>query len=232
MNGDGDEVAPRLPGGSPHDRQDNALSEPQSFGAGDAAPSWSRNDVQRPALRLRLLIDCRTAFADVEVLQTMTLIERLQADPEGPWADLSPVRLAALLREYGIGSAEIRFPAPVGCVKGYRRVDFRDAWERYLSVHDGTVGPYQGGLPVAQVEDRPSWRPVKQGAGAFTRVTVNLTPKTLEAIDTICRSTGGNRTECLNRGVQIFAWIQGHLDAGDKVCVIDREGHATQIRVF
>jgi len=84
--------------------------------------------------RIRLLADCRTAFADRDAIPTTELIDRLKADPEAPWAEyagtgLTAMRLATLLREYDINSTTIRFPT--GQAKGYRHVDFTDAWQRY-----------------------------------------------------------------------------------------------------
>ncbi|MEU6997191.1 DUF3631 domain-containing protein [Nonomuraea sp. NPDC046570] len=84
--------------------------------------------------RVRLLADCRTAFATDTALPTATLLERLKADPEAPWADYGPagltaMKLGVILREYDIRSATIRFPT--GQAKGYQRIDFADAWTRY-----------------------------------------------------------------------------------------------------
>jgi hypothetical protein len=85
--------------------------------------------------RVRLLIDCRTAFADHDAIPTAVLLERLRRDPEAPWGDYGPTGLTAmklgkLLREYDIHSANIRFPG-LGQAKGYHRTDFADAWTRY-----------------------------------------------------------------------------------------------------
>ena len=86
--------------------------------------------------RIRLLADCRAAFGDADALPTTTLVTRLRSDPEAPWCDhgpagITPMRLAAMLREYDIRSANIRFGEPIGQVKGYYRADFTDAWARY-----------------------------------------------------------------------------------------------------
>jgi hypothetical protein len=86
--------------------------------------------------RIQLLTDCRAAFGAEEALPTGALLERLKADEESPWSrydgtGLTPIKLAALLREYEIRSTTIRFPAPVGQTKGYRAGDFADAWLRY-----------------------------------------------------------------------------------------------------
>ncbi len=82
--------------------------------------------------RIRLLADCRAAFGDAEALPTATLITRLRSDPEAPWSDhgpagITPMRLGAMLRDYDIRSANIRFGEPIGQVKGYYRADFADA---------------------------------------------------------------------------------------------------------
>ncbi len=86
--------------------------------------------------RIRLLADCRAAFGAAAALPTTVLINRLRADPEAPWCDhgpegITPKRLATLLRDYDIRSANIRFGEPIGQVKGYERADFTDAWTRY-----------------------------------------------------------------------------------------------------
>jgi hypothetical protein len=101
-------------------------------------------------LRVRLLIDCRTAFGDVPALPTTALLHMLRSDPEAPWDSygprgegLTPMRLGALLREYDIRSANIRFPNGTQS-KGYTRGDFLDAWQRYCptdQVDDGDQAP-------------------------------------------------------------------------------------------
>jgi hypothetical protein len=85
--------------------------------------------------RIRLLIDCHAAFGNETAIPTTILLQRLKADPEAPWLDyghhgLTAMKLGALLREYDIRSATIRF-AGVGQAKGYHRADFTDAWRRY-----------------------------------------------------------------------------------------------------
>lgn len=86
--------------------------------------------------RLRVLIDCRTAFGDLDAIPTAVLLDRLKADPEGRWAEyggagLTPMKLGVLLKEYEITSGNIRFPQPIGQTKGYKRAAFTDAWTRY-----------------------------------------------------------------------------------------------------
>jgi len=85
-----------------------------------------------------LLQDIKTMFeaSTLDYLTSKTIIERLTADPEKPWAEWSrgkPITekgVAGLLHEYRIISRTV---GPKGSTaKGYRRADFEDVWERYL----------------------------------------------------------------------------------------------------
>lgn len=92
-------------------------------------------DTGEVSTRIRLLMDCRSAFGDHDAIPTTVLLERLKSDREAPWADYGPagltaMKLGVLLREYDIRSATIRFPG-LGQAKGYQRADFTDAWTRY-----------------------------------------------------------------------------------------------------
>ncbi|MFF5262010.1 DUF3631 domain-containing protein [Actinomadura viridis] len=97
------------------------------------------DDHQETSTRLRLLTDCRTAFGTDTALPTAVLLDRLKADPEAPWVDYGPsgltaMKLGAMLREYDIRSANVRFPG--GQAKGFKRADFADAWARYCPADD------------------------------------------------------------------------------------------------
>jgi Protein of unknown function (DUF3631) len=101
--------------------------------------------------RARLLADCRTAFDQDTALPTERLLERLNADPEAPWADRGPAgltgrRLGILLSDYGISSHNIRFPDGTQR-KGYTRADFTDAWTRYCP-HDHDPEDTAGYRPI------------------------------------------------------------------------------------
>ncbi len=111
------------------------------------------DDNGQPSNRIRLLADCRTAFGTETALPTATLLERLKADPEAPWADYGPngltaMKLGVILREYDIRSGNIRFPDGTQA-KGYQRVDFADAWARYCPtlepLPEGDVVPFGRG---------------------------------------------------------------------------------------
>ncbi|MFD4191374.1 MULTISPECIES: DUF3631 domain-containing protein [Amycolatopsis] len=116
--------------------------------------------------RLRLLIDCRTAFADDLALPTAELLHRLRGLEESPWREFGPtgltaMKLGTLLKEYGIRSATIRFPGS-GQAKGYQRADFADAWSRYAPELDTSAGgepsqPYQPHNPSSDPVRLDEW---------------------------------------------------------------------------
>ena len=89
-------------------------------------------------LRTRILVDIRRAFAAEgapAVLRTSRLLDYLNADKEAPWAEygasgLTPRGLQLLLQDYGISSANRRFPDGTQA-KGFARNQFLDAWARY-----------------------------------------------------------------------------------------------------
>ena len=118
------------------------------------------------SVQTRLLIDTRAAFEADDALPTHTLLERLKADEEAPWATfgpagLTPRRLGLLLREFDITSRNVRLKKPDGTdyqVKGFRREDFEDSWARYCPTDEaedeaGTAG--EQGFP-AMTRPNPS----------------------------------------------------------------------------
>src|SRR5262249_35112458 len=84
---------------------------------------------------IRLLTDIRTVFAAEQQMSSKALIAGLVGIEDAPWGDLKgkPLDdrgLAHRLRQYGLKSKNLRIGA--GVVKGYARMDFADAWSRYV----------------------------------------------------------------------------------------------------
>ncbi|MEO3799961.1 DUF3631 domain-containing protein [Nonomuraea sp. B1E8] len=118
------------------------------------------DDNGQTSARVRLLADCRTAFGTDPALPTATLLERLKADPEAPWADYGPtgltaMKLGVILREYEIRSANIRFTDGTQA-KGYQRADFTDAWARYCPTPTPPDAPPHAEIPLFEGGSRPS----------------------------------------------------------------------------
>ncbi|MEV4248730.1 DUF3631 domain-containing protein [Streptosporangium canum] len=133
---------------------------PERARAAVLALTAEADDNSQTSTRVRLLADCRTAFGADPVLPTATLLEKLKADPEAPWADygpagLSAMKLGVILREYEIRSANIRFPDG-SQVKGYQRADFLDAWARYCPLPTAPKTPDHSEIPLFEGGSRPS----------------------------------------------------------------------------
>jgi hypothetical protein len=84
---------------------------------------------------VRLLTDMRTVLGDNDQLATSTILDKLHALDESPWADIrgKPLNdrgLAMRLRPYRIKPRTIRVGDATP--RGYRRTDFVSAWKRYL----------------------------------------------------------------------------------------------------
>ncbi|MFD3946808.1 DUF3631 domain-containing protein [Streptomyces sp. NPDC058579] len=98
----------------------------------------AEQDQDHSALNIRLLADIRRAFAsegNPAVIRTGRLLSILNEDAESPWPEysdkgLTPRGLQILLNDYGIRSANRRFPDGFQA-KGFTRLQFTDAWARY-----------------------------------------------------------------------------------------------------
>lgn len=93
----------------------------------------------KPSLGVQLLKGIREAFGDRDLISSRELVDLLSGDEEAPWGSLGrrglePRSLAEMLGEYEIQPRPIRPNGSAGSmVRGYRREDFRDAWERHAS---------------------------------------------------------------------------------------------------
>jgi hypothetical protein len=89
-----------------------------------------------PSLGIQLLEDLKLIYEYADQLPTDTIIKRLIALPERPWSSLqgeslSPRKLSQELKEYGVKSTAIRIGDRV--LRGYRRRDLHDPWNRYIT---------------------------------------------------------------------------------------------------
>lgn len=93
--------------------------------------SAAEADSEDSSLNIRLLADMRDVFDDqgADFLASAKVCELLRGIDESPWSqfDMNPSKLGHRLREYGIKTGH----NPAKTMRGYRRADFLDAWERY-----------------------------------------------------------------------------------------------------
>jgi hypothetical protein len=79
-------------------------------------------------------------------------------------------------------------------------------------------------------ERQPSGTPVTKGSGqtshggrrggsSLERVTVNLTPRTSEALEQLAQMTGDSKTDTINKALQVFAYLQELQRGGGAIYV-------------
>jgi hypothetical protein len=108
-----------------------------------------------PSLGIRLLTDLRTVFEGHASMATVALLKALHGLDEAPWAEiargepLNALGLSQRLRPYGVKSRNVRIGSQV--VKGYKREDFADAWNRYLP--PSPQKPATGATTESQTEE-------------------------------------------------------------------------------
>jgi hypothetical protein len=103
----------------------------------------------------RLLADLRAVFGKADALYSKTLLDRLHALEEAPWADwygrpLTARDLAKLLRPYGVKSRSVREGGIGESLKGYAVEDLHDAWRRYVPRTSHPTHASQGTEPAGQ----------------------------------------------------------------------------------
>lgn len=67
-----------------------------------------------------------------------------------------------------------------------------------------------GNPPSATLADRTA-------GNNLTRVTVNLTPRAVDALDRLCFATSYSKTDVVNRAIQLYGIINELMEAGSLV---------------
>ena len=60
------------------------------------------------------------------------------------------------------------------------------------------------------------------------RITINLTPKAVQALDTLTKSTGDTKTDTINRALQLYGFLDGVIREGGKVYVQESESESLE----
>lgn len=69
-------------------------------------------------------------------------------------------------------------------------------------------------------------------AGPLTRVNVNLTQRTMTALDSAVQKTGDSRTDTINRAIQVYDLVQDLLRGGDGRSLVIKYPSGESERVF
>ena len=107
-----------------------------------------------PSLGVKLLADLKIVFGDHDQLSTEQILTELHKIEESPWGDMrgKPMDargLAQQMRPYDIKPTQVRVLGSV--LKGYRRTDLHDSWQRYLGPPlDETATSATGATPATK----------------------------------------------------------------------------------
>lgn len=75
--------------------------------------------------------------------------------------------------------------------------------------------------------------PPDGGDSGLTRVTVNLTPRSITALERTSRATGDTKTDTINRALQVYALVQELADrGGGSIKVVHEDGAVERIHLL
>jgi hypothetical protein len=80
-------------------------------------------------------------------------------------------------------------------------------------------------------QDRPA-AAAGRGHGALERVTVNLTPRTSNALEDAIQRTGDTETDTINRAIQVYNYLEEIMHSGGAVYVQDPTGKPERLKIF
>jgi len=94
------------------------------------------------------------------------------------------------------------------------------------------------GIKEATREEVPPKRGDRSSGGRgggppLEKVTVNLTKRSVEALDDLVEATGETKTDAINKALQVYAFIQRQLDAGGALYLREAGGdQAERLQIF
>lgn len=66
----------------------------------------------------------------------------------------------------------------------------------------------------------------------LTRITVNLIPKADDALTWLAEHTGMNRTDVINRALQLYQFTEERAAEGDKLTLLKPDGQLDTVRIL
>jgi putative DNA primase/helicase len=136
---------------------------------------FGQPDLSEPSKALQLLIDIKDVLSEHERhVGTTDLIGRLSNMEDSPWKDynfrerdderrmITNRQLSGLLNRYGVKAKVIRIGNSTP--RGYRRIDFEQAWKRYVKCIPSPYPPEKGATP-----QHPSNHAASSGSGSATK---------------------------------------------------------------
>lgn len=66
----------------------------------------------------------------------------------------------------------------------------------------------------------------------LTKVTVNLVPRAVRALDEAVTSEGYSKTDIINRAIQLYAFVVKKMAEGHELCLIDQGGEIHRLTLL
>ena len=64
---------------------------------------------------------------------------------------------------------------------------------------------------------------------AFERLTVNMTERSMRALELAAQQTGLSKTDCLNRAIQVYSYLEQEMAADQILLLRDSNNNETHI---
>lgn len=75
----------------------------------------------------------------------------------------------------------------------------------------------------------PASEPTEGGGSNLTRVTVNLTPRAVEAMEVACRTDGIGKTDVINRALGLYQIVTAERASGARVLLERANGERVEV---
>ncbi len=72
----------------------------------------------------------------------------------------------------------------------------------------------------------------KQPPATSARISINLNMHAVAALEALTKSQGFNKTDTINRALQVYAFIQEELDAGNDIATVGPDGEIMKVCIL
>ena len=103
---------------------------------------------------------------------------------------------------------------------------------------DDAIEPAARGRSTARrrppaAEPQPPDADAAGGGGGLVRVTVNLTPKSYDALQRTCEATRDSKTDAINRALLVYELVQRLADqGGGSIIMVNAAGEKERIHIL
>jgi len=62
------------------------------------------------------------------------------------------------------------------------------------------------------------------------RITMNLSPKAVTALEEVARTSGLTKTDCVNRALQMYAYLEAEMANGSRLVLVRPGGMESEVK--